>query len=98
MQIICRAVVLLFLATSCPAQDAARMDEVVQTYVRDNTFMGAVLVARGSDVVLSKIRIGEPRVEHSQHAGDEVPAWLDHQAVHRRVDPAARGTRQAETR
>jgi len=54
MKIICRAVVLLFLATSCPAQDAARMDEVVQTYVRDNTFMGAVLVARGSDVILSK--------------------------------------------
>ena len=30
------------------------MDEVVQTYVRDKTFMGAVLVARGSDVILSK--------------------------------------------
>ena len=30
------------------------MEEVVQTYVRDKTFMGAVLVARGSDVILSK--------------------------------------------
>jgi CubicO group peptidase (beta-lactamase class C family) len=54
MKTICRAAVLLFLATPCLAQDAARIDEVVQTYVRDNTFMGAVLVARGSDVVLSK--------------------------------------------
>ena len=30
------------------------MEEVVQTYVRDKTFMGAVLVARGSDVILNK--------------------------------------------
>ena len=30
------------------------MDEVVQTYVRDKAFMGAVLVARGTDVILSK--------------------------------------------
>ena len=30
------------------------MDELVQTYVRDKTFMGAVLVARGADGVLSK--------------------------------------------
>ena len=30
------------------------MEEVVQTYVRDKTFMGAVLVARGTDVILSK--------------------------------------------
>ena len=30
------------------------MDEVVQSYVQDKTFMGAVLVARGSDVILSK--------------------------------------------
>jgi CubicO group peptidase (beta-lactamase class C family) len=30
------------------------MDEVVQGYVRDKNFMGAVLVARGGDVILSK--------------------------------------------
>ena len=30
------------------------MEEVVQTYVRDKTFMGTVLVARGTDVILSK--------------------------------------------
>ena len=30
------------------------MEEVVQSYVRDKTFMGAVLVARGGDVILNK--------------------------------------------
>jgi CubicO group peptidase (beta-lactamase class C family) len=54
MRTIRRTLVLLFVATSCFAQEAARMDEVVQTYVRDKTFMGTVLVARGSDVVFSK--------------------------------------------
>ena len=54
MKTIRRALVLLLVATSSFAQDAARMDEVVQTYVRDKTFMGAVLVARGPDVILSK--------------------------------------------
>ena len=54
MKTIRRALVLLFVATSCFAQDAARMEEVVQTYVRDKTFMGSVLVARGTDVILSK--------------------------------------------
>jgi CubicO group peptidase (beta-lactamase class C family) len=54
MKTIRRAIVLLFVATSCLAQDAARMDEVVRSYVRDKTFMGTVLVARGGDVVLSK--------------------------------------------
>jgi CubicO group peptidase (beta-lactamase class C family) len=54
MTTICRVLVLLFVASSSFAQDAARMEEVVQTYVRDKTFMGSVLVARGSDVILSK--------------------------------------------
>jgi CubicO group peptidase (beta-lactamase class C family) len=54
MRILRHALVVLFMATSCFAQDAARMEEVVQTYVRDKTFMGAVLVARGGDVILSK--------------------------------------------
>jgi len=54
MKTLGRAFVLFFVATSCFAQDAARMDEVVQSYVRDKTFMGAVLVARGTDVILSK--------------------------------------------
>ena len=30
------------------------MDDAVQGYVRDQSFMGAVLVARGSDAILSK--------------------------------------------
>src|SRR5689334_5373420 len=54
MRTIRRAIVLLFVATSCLAQDAQRMDDVVQSYVRNKTFMGTVLVARGNDVILSK--------------------------------------------
>jgi CubicO group peptidase (beta-lactamase class C family) len=54
MRTIRRAIVLLFVATSCLAQDAQRMDDAVQGYVRDQSFMGAVLVARGSDAILSK--------------------------------------------
>jgi CubicO group peptidase (beta-lactamase class C family) len=49
-----RALVLVFVANSCFAQDTARMEEVVQTYVQNKTFMGTVLVARGSEVILSK--------------------------------------------
>jgi CubicO group peptidase (beta-lactamase class C family) len=54
MKAIQRALVFLFVATSCFAQDRARMEEVVQTYVQNKTFMGAVLVARDSEVILSK--------------------------------------------
>ena len=45
---------LVFLASSCLAQDAARMDQLVQSYAADHRFMGSVLVARGRDIVLSK--------------------------------------------
>src|SRR5438093_4068742 len=38
----------------CLAQDVARMDQIVQSYVSNNTFAGSVLVARGSDVIVSK--------------------------------------------
>jgi CubicO group peptidase (beta-lactamase class C family) len=54
MKVIQRAIVFVLVATSCFAQDAARMEEVVQTYVENRTFMGTVLVARGSEVILSK--------------------------------------------
>src|SRR5262245_49178644 len=54
MQTILRALVVVFVATSCFAQDVSRLDDVVQSYVRDKTFMGAVLVARGGDVLLSR--------------------------------------------
>lgn len=52
MKAIQRAIVFVFLATSCFAQDTARMDQIVQTCVQNKTFMGAVLVARGPDVIL----------------------------------------------
>jgi CubicO group peptidase (beta-lactamase class C family) len=54
MKTIRRALVIVLVASACFAQDRARMEEVVQTYVRDKTFMGTVLVARGNDVILSK--------------------------------------------
>jgi CubicO group peptidase (beta-lactamase class C family) len=54
MKALLRALVLVFVATSCFAQDAARLDQIVQTYVQNKTFMGSVLVARGGDVILSK--------------------------------------------
>lgn len=47
---------ILFAATPvlCFAQDAARMDQIVQSYASTHNFMGSVLVARGSQVVFSK--------------------------------------------
>src|SRR5688500_18450359 len=44
----------LCTATVCLAQDTARMDQIVQSYVSAGTFAGSVLVARGSDVIVSK--------------------------------------------
>jgi CubicO group peptidase (beta-lactamase class C family) len=54
--VIARVVSLLFLSASiCHAQtDAARMDQVVQSFVSDKQFMGSVLVARGDEILLSK--------------------------------------------
>jgi CubicO group peptidase (beta-lactamase class C family) len=49
-----RFALFLFLAGSCLAQDAARMDQIVQSYVANQKFMGTVLVARGSQVLFSK--------------------------------------------
>src|SRR5688572_27585659 len=45
---------LLGTATVCLAQDTARMDQIVRSYVTSGAFAGSVLVARGSDVLLSK--------------------------------------------
>jgi CubicO group peptidase (beta-lactamase class C family) len=54
MKAIIAAVVFGFVAVSAAAQDAAaRMDQVIQSYVPAR-FMGTVLVARGDAVVLSK--------------------------------------------
>ena len=50
--------VFLVATTSWPmavrAQDAARMDQVVQEYVDAKQFMGSVLVARGDQVLFNK--------------------------------------------
>jgi CubicO group peptidase (beta-lactamase class C family) len=47
-------VLSLSSAGICLAQDTARMDSVVRSYVNTGTFAGSVLVARGSDVIFSK--------------------------------------------
>ena len=44
----------LLVAAAALGQDVSRMDQVVQSYVANKTFMGSVLVARGSEVLLSK--------------------------------------------
>src|SRR5579859_7919468 len=49
-----RCAPLLLLAGSALAQDAARMDQIVQSYVTGSHFMGTVLLARGGEVLLSK--------------------------------------------
>jgi CubicO group peptidase (beta-lactamase class C family) len=49
-----RFALFVLLASSCLAQDAARMDQIVQSYVAGHHFMGTVLVARGSHVLFSK--------------------------------------------
>ena len=45
---------VLLVATAAAAQDTARMEQIIQGYVQDKTFMGTVLVARDGNVVLSK--------------------------------------------
>ena len=45
---------VLGVATSSRAQDIARMEQVVQSYVTNRTFAGAVLVAHDADVIVSK--------------------------------------------
>ncbi|HEX4594210.1 MAG TPA: serine hydrolase [Bryobacteraceae bacterium] len=50
-----RFVAALFLAGAGLAQNVdPRMDQIAQSYVLDKQFMGSVLVARGSQVLLSK--------------------------------------------
>jgi CubicO group peptidase (beta-lactamase class C family) len=54
-----RAAILLFLLCLCAAQalaqdNTARMDQVVQSYVQNQQFMGSVLVARDGTTVFNK--------------------------------------------
>jgi CubicO group peptidase (beta-lactamase class C family) len=51
---LCRFALPVLLAYSCLAQDAAKLDQIVEPYVVSGKFMGSVLVARGNDVLLSK--------------------------------------------
>ncbi|HYE85587.1 MAG TPA: serine hydrolase domain-containing protein, partial [Vicinamibacterales bacterium] len=44
----------ILVPTLCLAQNSARMDEVLQSYVSSSGFAGTVLVARGDSVVFSK--------------------------------------------
>ena len=46
-------VAILGIAAVCQAQDRPRMDQIVRSYVDGGHFAGAVLVARGSDVIIS---------------------------------------------
>jgi CubicO group peptidase (beta-lactamase class C family) len=51
-------IALLLAAAACAQNisrnDVARLDQVVQSYVTDQTFMGSVLVARGDQVLFSR--------------------------------------------
>jgi CubicO group peptidase (beta-lactamase class C family) len=49
-----RLLPLSLIAFLAHAQDASRIDQIVQSYVSAKTFMGTVLVARGSGILLSK--------------------------------------------
>lgn len=49
-----RLLVLALLAVACLAQDVTRMEQVVQSYAANQSFMGSVLIARGSQVLLSE--------------------------------------------
>ena len=48
------ALALVLLPALAGAQDAARMDALISARVADKSFMGAALVARGDEVILSK--------------------------------------------
>jgi len=49
-----RLTMFVLLAGPCLAQDTARMDQMIQSYVAKQQFMGSVLVARDTQVLYSK--------------------------------------------
>jgi CubicO group peptidase (beta-lactamase class C family) len=49
-----RFAIVLLVACGGLAQDIARMEQVIQSYTPNRQFMGSVLVAKGTEVVLSK--------------------------------------------
>jgi CubicO group peptidase (beta-lactamase class C family) len=53
-QVLLTLTIALNMAVFCGAQDISRMDQIVQSYVANKTFMGSALVARGDRILLSK--------------------------------------------
>ena len=51
---ILRFAIVLLVACGSWAQDVARMEQVIQSYTTNRQFMGSVLVAKGTQVLLSK--------------------------------------------
>ena len=51
---ILRSAIVFFVACAAGAQDIARMEQVIQSYTANQQFMGSVLVAKGTNVLLSK--------------------------------------------
>jgi len=49
-----RFAIVLLVACGGLAQDIARMEQVIQSYTANRQFMGAVLVAKGTEVLLNK--------------------------------------------
>lgn len=49
-----RIALAVLFAGSCLAQNTARMDQIIQSYVADHRFMGTALVARGDQVVFNR--------------------------------------------
>lgn len=47
-------ILLLIFGSFAEAQDTARMQQIIESYTQDKQFMGSVLVARGSNVLLSQ--------------------------------------------
>jgi hypothetical protein len=71
--------------------DLARMEEVIQSYMSEKKFMGCVLVARGSNVLLDK------GYGFANLACSEVPLRIGYQAIHCCLNPAAAGVRKIES-
>ena len=73
------------------------MEQVIQSYVSGQHFMGSVLVARGNEIILDKgYGFANLEWEIPDSPIDEIPAGVDHQTVHGGFDPAPGGTRKAE--
>ena len=49
-----RFFIAVLFAAAIPAQDLARMEQVIQSFTPDHKFMGTVLVAKGNDIILDK--------------------------------------------